>query len=521
MIYQFAEFRLDANRRELRRGGTLVPLEPQVFDLLLFLVTARDRVVSRDDLLEAIWRGRIVSEATLSSRINAARAAIGDSGAKQLLIRTLPRKGIRFIAEVREVEEDAAGPARTASAFIASRAVPPRPAVAVLPFVNAGADPTQDFLADGMAEEIITALSRISGLFVIARGSSFAYRGRDVDVRQVGHELGVDYVLEGSVRRSLQRLRVTGRLADAVSGATLWSERFDGDPGDVFALQDKVAEGVAAAIEPTLQRAEIERLGRDRPPLDAYDLVLRAYALMAEFTASSVMAGLATLEAAIELEPGFSPALAAAAYCRALCHFQGWAQQDHRDRSEAVARAWHAVATAPSDPQVLWMAAFAIWNMEEKDRDRARGLFRRSLLLNPNSAMALTLTGWIETMSGNTVEGRELVSRAMSLNPRDPQGWLMFGVIAINAASEGDYLQAVKWAEMALALNRRFAAALRVLAVALVKLGEVDRARDAVQQLLALEPGLTISGFFDRIPIPLERMASVYASALRDAGLPP
>lgn len=520
MLYTFGNFVLDTNRRELREVDGLVPVEPQVFDVLEFLIRARDRVVSRDDLLAAIWHGRIVSEATLSSRVNSARTAIGDNGTQQRLIRTLPRKGLRFVGAVQE-RPDVAPEPRAEVAPEAAAHDPKGPAVAVLPFTNMSGDPQQGYFADGIAEEIITALSRCSGLFVIARNSSFTYKGKAVDIRQVGRELGVGYVLEGSVRRSGERLRITGQLVDAASGAHLWADRFEGDLHDVFELQDRVSESVVAAIEPTLQSAEIGRREQSRPDrLDAYHLLLRAYALEHEFTAESMAAALDCLDQALAVDPAYAPAMAAAAYCHAQRHFQGWAPRDDAGRAEAVRLAWRAVELAPSDAQVLWMAAFAIWNMAQEGRERARELFSRSLLINPNSATALTLAGWIETMCGNQCAGREMIARALRLNPRDPRGWFTSGAMAIAAVIDGDYPEAVAWAEKALDQNRRFAVALRVLAVALVKLGQPDRARRAVQELLRIEPELTISGFFQRIPVPIEGMARTYAEALKIAGLP-
>ncbi len=280
VIYRFGNCMLDTARRELRQDDALVAVEPQVFDLLKLLIEARDRVVSRDDLLESVWHGRIVSEATLSSRLNSARTAIGDTGAHQRLIRTLPRKGVRFVGEVHEVADPVQEPPgdNVPAEVIAWWGGSKFPAVAVLPFLNISGDPEQDYFADGITEEIITALSRGSGLFVIAGSSSSTYKGRTVDVRQVGQELGVAYVVEGSVRRSRDRLRITSHLVDTASGAHLWSDRFDGDPEAVFELQDQVSESVAAVIEPTLQIAEIVRLRRAAPVrLDAYDLLLRAY----------------------------------------------------------------------------------------------------------------------------------------------------------------------------------------------------------------------------------------------------
>lgn len=509
VVYRFGSFVLDPGRRELRRDGDLVPLEPQVFDLLEFLIRARDHVVSRDDLLDAVWHGRVVSEATLSSRVNAARAAIGDTGVQQRLIRTLPRKGVRFVGAVEEVvSRTAPGP---------PTAAPKGPSIAVLPFTNMSGDPEQDYFADGMAEEITTALSRCSFLFVIARNSAFTYKGKAVDVRTVGRELGVDYLMEGSVRRAGERLRIAGQLIDATTGAHLWADRFEGDAHDVFALQDRVAESVVAAIEPTLQRAEIGRRRQDRP--DAYDLLLRALALEHEFTSDSMAAALACLQRALALDPAYAPAMATAAYCEAQRQFQGWSS-DPSARAEAVRLAWGAAELAPNDAQVLWMAAFAIWAMAEKARERAPDLFRRSLLINPNSAMALTLAGWIEVMRGNQGFGREMLLRAQRLNPRDPRGWFASGALAIAAVIDGDYAGAAAWAERALAQNRRFAVALRVLAVALVKLGERERAAAVARELLAIEPELTVSAFFARIPVPLEKMARTYAEALSAAGLP-
>lgn len=521
MIYQFGSLSLDVARRELRDGGNLVAVEPQVFDMLRFLIEARDRVVSRDDLLEAVWRGRIVSEATLSSRINAARTAIGDSGAAQRLIRTLPRKGVRFVAPVHVIEGDDLTAEKGTLATFAGRRPTRLPALAVLPFTNLSGDPEQNDFAEGMAEEIITALSRSSSLFVIARNSSFTYRGGTADVRQIGQELGVGYVLEGSVRRGSGRLRITGQLVDTASGTYLWSERFDGDRQEVFDLQERVAESVAAVIEPTLLHAEIGRLQQELPAhLDAYDHVLRAYARLGEFTAPSMTLALDHLQQALALDPHYAHALAAAAYTRAQCHFQGWSYLTEADRREAVSTAWRAIEIAQADAQVLWMAAFAIWNMAGIERERARTVFRRSLLINPNSAMALTLTGWIETMCGNVREGRAMVLRAKALNPRDPHGWLTAGVLALAAIIEEDYSEAVRLAEQALTQNARFSVALRVLAVALVKLGEVERARRVANELLRIEPDLTVSAFFARIPMPLADMAKTYAEALEIAGLP-
>ena len=517
LLYYFSDLVLDASRRELRRREDQIPLEPQVFDLLEFLIRARDRVVSREELLDAVWRGRTVSDATLSSRINAARTAVGDNGEAQRLIRTLPRKGIRFVGEVREAPDASSAAPVPEPAHLTE---PEKPSIAVLPFINMSGDPEQDFFADGMAEDIITALSRCSGLFVIARNSSFLYKGVPVDIRKVGRELAVAYVLEGSVRRGGNRLRITGQLIDAGSGRHLWADRFDGDLNDVFDLQDRITESVVAAIEPTVQFAEVERQKSSKPSrLDAYDLLLRAYGLEYAFTAESTAAALACLNRALAIDPAYAPALAMAAYCHALRHFQGWAAPDDMHEAEGARLAWHAVELAPNDAQVLWMAAFAVWNMSQ-DRRAAPELFARSLMINPNSVMALALGGWIEIMRGNQGPGRTMIERAQRLSPRDPRGWFTSGAMAIAAIADENYPDALQWAEKALTQNRRFAVALRVRIVALVKLGQQDRAGTIARELLDVEPELTISGFFKRIPFPRDTMATTYADALRAAGVP-
>ena len=281
MRFLFGDHVLDTARRELTRGGEQIAAEPQVFDLLVYLLQNRERVVSKDDLLASVWGGRIVSDATLDSRITAARRAVGDSAAAQTLIRTFARKGVRFVGEVREEAQSAAlAPELTAELGRPELALPDKPSIAVLPFTNLSGHPEQEYFADGMVEEIITALSRIRWLFVLARNSSFTYKGQAIDVKQVGRDLGVRYVLEGSVRRGGNRVRIGAQLIEAETGAHLWADRFDGSLEDVFDLQDKVASSVAGVIEPALQAAETARsASRRTSDLGAYDLYLRAYAM--------------------------------------------------------------------------------------------------------------------------------------------------------------------------------------------------------------------------------------------------
>jgi TolB-like protein len=283
MIYNFENYSLDANRQELRCGANLVSIEPQVFDLLQYLICHRDRVVTKDDLIAHVWNGRLVSESTLSSRITAVRHAIGDSGVDQRFIRTVARKGIRFVGDIREIMDPSAADNSLKKFGSTPFCLPDKPSIAVLPFINMSGDAEQEYFSDGITEDIITALSRLRWFFVIARNSTFAYKGLATDVRQVGRDLGVRYTLEGSVRKSGQRVRITAQLMDAMAGNHIWAERYDRELGDIFALQDEITTSVTAAIEPKLVAAEgIRAASRSIDDLDAWDLVARALSVKAK-----------------------------------------------------------------------------------------------------------------------------------------------------------------------------------------------------------------------------------------------
>jgi TolB-like protein len=497
MLYWFEDLALDTDRRELRRGADLVPIEPQAFDLLELLIRNRARVVSKRDLIEAIWAGRTVSEAALTTCVNAVRRAVGDNGEAQRLIKTLPRKGIRFVGAVREEE----GPAERTpppAALEPSKpalALPDKPSIAVLPFTNMSGDPEQDYFADGIAEEVITALSRCASLFVIARNSSFTYKGKAVDVRQVGRELGVRYVLDGSVRRGGNRLRITGQLVDAASGSQIWADRFDGDSSDVFDLQDRISESVAGAIEPTLHLAEIAR-SRRKPEssLDAYDLYLRALQLEHRFTEDSLAEAIGCLERAVAIDASFAPAMALAAYCYAERAFQAWATDYEAEAAEAKRLANRALELDPQNGDVLWMSAFAIGFLGG-ETVRSKELFERSLAINPNSSIALTMSCWPDRVLGDIATMRERLARARRLSPRDPREWMMSTTTAMMHAWHQEFPAAVAWAEKAIRQNPRALPALRTLAISLVHCHQVERAKAIVREILRIDPTFTVSGW--------------------------
>src|SRR5215470_2451318 len=259
MVLRFGDHVLDIERRELRRGAEPISLEPQVFDLLVYLVRNRDRVVSKDDLIDGVWGGRIVSDSALTTRLNAARKAVNDSGAEQRVIRTVSRRGVRFIGEVSE--DDGPTPVGVAPAAI-KPPIAPRMSIVVLPFTNLSNDPEQQYFADAVTEDLTTDLLRLSGMLVVSRNTAFTYKGNRIDTKQIGRELGVRYVLEGSVRRSGNQIRVN-------------AERFDGDMGDLFALQNEVTSRIAVALNLELIAAEAAR-PTENP--DALDYILRGRA---------------------------------------------------------------------------------------------------------------------------------------------------------------------------------------------------------------------------------------------------
>ena len=325
MQFLFEDYVLDIDRRELRRGAQQIAVGPQVFDLLVYLVQNRERVVTKDDLLDAIWSGRFVSESNLTTRINAARKAIGDTGEGQRLIRTVPRKGFRFVGVVTCEAENVKDVRGSTATTPKPLPLPDKPSIAVLPFDNMSGDREQEYFADGMVEEIITALSRFRQLFVIARNSTFTYKGRAVDVKQVGRELGVRYVLEGSVRRSDNRVRIAAQLIDATTATHLWADRFDSAFENIFDLQDRLTATVVGAVAPQLQQAEIERAKRKpTESLDAYALFSRGMAKLYPWTLEGTNEALRLFHRAVELDPDFAPAYGMAAYCYLWRKVNGW-----------------------------------------------------------------------------------------------------------------------------------------------------------------------------------------------------
>src|SRR5689334_21107382 len=454
MSFMFGDCVLDPDRRELSRGSEVIATGPQVFDLLVYLVENRERVVSRDDLLKAVWHGRIVSESTLASHINAARKAIGDSGQAQRLIRTVARKGFRFVGEVRETKPsgdaasgDAASMGRAPAAPEEVTAEPPalpdRPSIAILPFANLSGDPAQDYFADGVVEDIISALSRIRWLFVIARNSSFTYKGHAVDVKQVGRTLGVRYVLEGSLRKAEKRVRITGQLIDATTGGHIWGDRFEGMLGDIFELQDQVTVNVVGAIARQLEQAEIER-ARRKPTesLDAYDYYLRGMAGLHLWTREGSEEALLHFYRAIELDPSFASAYGMAARCFTQRKSSGWMTDRQQEVTETVRLARQARDLGREDAVALSGAGFALAYVAG-EVDEGATLIQRALVLNPNLAWAWYFSGWVKIYLGEPETAIQHATQAMRLSPNDTHLFNMQAVAAYGHLYAGRFNEAV------------------------------------------------------------------------------
>jgi adenylate cyclase len=656
LLYSFEDFSLDTARRELRRNGTLIALQPQVFDLLEYSIRNRDRVVSKDDLLAAVWSGRIVSESAVSTRINAARSAIGDSGEEQRLIRTEYGKGIRFVGVVREEEEtvrklaaifaadvegysrlmgqDEVGTLRRLTACrglldeliathrgrifgsagdsvvadfasaidavqcavavqkaiakqgatrsvaeqmrfrigvhvgdvlvqgenlfgdgvnIAARlealaepggicisgtvrdhigtklpvaftdlgeqqvkniarpirayhvrgesstpteasspGLPDKPSIAVLPFENLSGDPEQEYFADGMVEEITSALSKVRWFFVIARNSSFIYKGRAVDVKQVARELGVHYVLEGSVRKAGNRVRISAQLIDATSGNHIWAERYERELADVFAVQDEITERVVAAIEPQLYAAEHFRSQRKPPQsLDAWECVVRALS----FVGQDTRAGLATAEAlcrrAIAIAPGYGQAHSLLAWI--LVRRASRSGGDLRTvLPEASAEAREALDFDEQDPWAHMTHGVVLWRMHR--HGEAERAYRRALELNPNFALARGNLGLVLAIQGAHAEAAECAGHALRLSPSDLLV-RVFASVAMAAAhfAAGRYADAVIWARNTIERSPEHLAAHFFLIAASAMHGESAMAVAALAALLRLQPHLSLA----------------------------
>jgi TolB-like protein/DNA-binding winged helix-turn-helix (wHTH) protein/tetratricopeptide (TPR) repeat protein len=528
--YCFENYSLDPDRRELRKGTDLIVVEPQVFDLLEYLIRHRERVASKNDVFAAIWHGRIVSDSALTTRLNSARAAIGDSGDGQRLIKTLRGKGFRFVGVVEEdrvtatappvgagpapatggAGDDIRGPSRPALPL------PDRPAIAVLPFTNMTGDPGQEYFSDGITEDIITELSRYPDLFVVARNSSFTYRGKAARVTAVARELGVHYVLEGSVQRAGNRLRVNAQLAGAAAGMHLWAQRYDRDLEDVFSIKDEVVQNIVAVLPARIQAAAFEQATRKMTSSwDAYDHLLRGKFYYHRETPEANREAEAHFDRAIELDPRF-----------------------------ASAYAWRACVIG----QAL---RYGFLPLTSACLEQSIQFVEQAMSIDENNAECHRITCRIALIQGRFAKSEHHLECALELNPNDPQLVVQRG---INLTFSGDPEAAIPWIERAMRLDPfsrhryhldmvralfmagRPAEATIILeraarahwehylwrAACHAAAGKEGAAKHAGQEAVALRPNLSISAYIDEwFAWRRNEDKARLSDALAQAGLPP
>ena len=512
-ILAFGPFQLDGGAGILFHNARPTPLGHRAVALLALLVKQAGAPVSKQALIEAAWPGQAIEDSNLTVQIAAVRRVFEDLAGGAGWIETLPRRGYRYV-----------GPAvadcpgwDTDPPASPSLALPDKPSVAVLPFSNLGGDAEQDYFTDGMVDDIITGLSRINWLFVIARNSTFTYKGRAVEVKQIGRELGVRYVLEGSVRKLRDSVRITGQLIDASTGAHVWAERFDRSSDDIFALQDDVALSVVGAIAPSVRRAEIDRVKRKRPDsLDAYDLVLRAQPDVDSGMPAQVTRALILLQRALALDPDYALAHGNAAMCHHCLFLRAGLQEV--DRAASVRHARSAIMHGQDDALALTLAGFSI-GMDGHDRAAAFTALEAALAISPSSALTYILGSVILGWGGEAERAIEWSERGMRLSPFDTWAFAAFDAQAMSHLLCGRYDEACRAAYRSVQANPAHSITYVQLAAALAKLGRLEEANAAAARVLELHPTFRYSRQFAGVNC-APALAECLGDALRAAGLP-
>jgi TolB-like protein len=487
-------------------------LAGRALDILCVLVAAKGEVVTKDELMAQVWSGLVVEESNIHVHVSALRKLLEEGERGQNYVVTVTGRGYRFVGLDSRASADNDTPP--------GPSLPDRPSIAVLPFTNLGGDLAQEYFADGIVEDITTALSRMRWLFVIARNSSFTYKRRAVDVRRVGRELGVRYVLEGSVRKAANRVRITGQLIDTATGAHLWAERFDGRLEDIFDLQDEVTASVVSAIAPKLQQAEIER-ARRKPTesLDSYDYLLRGMARVHQWTRHDIDEALKLFYRAIELDPDFTTPHGMAALCLLWRSASGWTIDRTQEIAETTRLARRVAESGKDDAVSLAFGGLALAYVAG-DLEAGEALIDRSLALNPNLMAAWYASGWVKAFLGATDVSIEHVARAMRFSPLDPHMFLMQGITALAHFVAANYAEAIEWGARAAREQPNFQGAIRNVAASSALSGRFEEAHKALARVRRLDPDLHLSNLRDRVgPYRPEDLAR-FAEGMRLAGLP-
>jgi TolB-like protein len=513
-IHEFGPFRLDADAEILFRGAEPTALGRRAVALLRLLVERAGAPVSKEALIEAAWPGLAIEDSNLTVQIAALRRVFEEAARGAAWIETLPRRGYRYVGpSVAPGNRPAEANPRTSPAV----ASPDKPSVAVLPFSNLSREPEQAYFADGMVEDIIAGLSRIKWLLVVARNSSFTYKGKTVDVKRVGRELGVRYLLQGSLRKDGARVRISARMIEAETGGHLWAERYDRPLDDIFALQDEITLSVVGAIEPSLRRAEVERVKRMRPDsLDAYDLVLRTQPDVYSGMPARVTKALALLERALALDPAYALAHAFVAMCHHCLFLRAGLHEE--DRAASMRHAEAAIVHGQDDALALTFAGFSI-GMDGHDHAAAFAAFEAALAVSPSSAVTYILGSVILAWTGEAERAIACGERAMRLSPFDPWAFAAFHSLTLGHFHCGRYEEAADAAHKAVQSNPAHSISYMLLAAPLAKLGRLEESRAAAARVLELQPAFRYSRQFSGVDC-APALAAALSEALRATGLP-
>jgi TolB-like protein len=514
MIFRFGSYALDSERRELSRSGRRVALERQVFDILLYLLENRHRVVTREDVLRAVWRGRVVSESTLSSRITAVRQAIGDSGARQRLIRTVTRGGYRFVGAVTASRPSA----HLASGSDIRTPISDKPSVLIVPFVNLSGEGEQDRFLAGLADELTTALIRFRQFAVVPR--SIVPSSQGADAARVAAEWGIQYVLHGSFRREGGHIRISAQLTDASAQTLLWADRYDCRSKATFELQDRITARLISAIVPQLEAHEHERLKAE--PIgepDAYALTLAGVRSLRQWTKPGIDRALRLFRQAIAADREFAPAYAMSSYCYVQQQSYGWLADNACNRAEGVALARAAADLGADNALTLTRAAHAISVLGD-DIDGGAVLVDRALKLNPLLDDAWYVSGWTMLIAGKPKLAGERLLRARELCAHDHLNFKIDAASAYALFFIGRYDDAAYSATTALRARPNYLTACRIAAASDVLAGRTEQGRRFIAKMRAADPKLRLSDLPELLPFRCKSDFDRWAGALQAAGLP-
>ena len=508
--YAFGQFVVDLRAGALRRGKNTLPLRPKAFDVLVYLIGKRGEAVSKSELIDGVWKDVIVTENSLAQCVKEVRHALGDEA--QTIIKTVAKRGYLFAALTSEIPDRI----EPASAHPAPP-LPGRPSIAVLPFTNMSGEQDQEHFADGVTEDLITGLARIHWLFVIARNSSFAYKDRAVDVKDIARQLGVRYILEGSVRRAGQQLRITAQLVDGATGAHHWAERYDRPLGDIFALQDEITRNVAGAIEPRLLAAEgVRALSHPTPDIGAWELVARARTYFWRMTPGDCETAIGALNSAVEGHPDYAPARSLLSFCLVFGSHMGWI--DHVQSLPAGER--HALRAISLDDRDPWgHIALAYLALMERCTEEAIAGFRRAVEMNPNSAAAHSFLSLGLAFAGVEAEAIQHGEEAIRLSPIDPEMARTLGGIGVAHYLAGRFDEAIRVTAESLRLRPGFHGGQRLHCASLAQAGRVDEARGLMAKMRAEQPQLSARWVRLNVPYQTPELMERFLDGLRRAGL--